>query len=388
MIIGRGQAARAIIAGIASLTCGHAVFAESAPRIPLGVGLTIVTAVHGSDGDYESIKTFVAADTLSLRLRYSSEAAVPGDILDEPSQYVQYRPHPSDPDQVIQMISVYRTVLRKDLESADHYVRLFTTPPAIPETVPGTTAVGTSARVLNEFKTRGAAELITYFEIVDPQPLLSASSPDGPQPFAGTLRRVESGDVSLPVIVNGKLVNLPAIHVRGQMLDVDAEFWFLDDPANPLTLRFNFDKDRLTVIRINFRGDAGTMATADAAGTGIEQSLATTGHAVVYGIYFSFNSDVIRSESEPVLKEIAALLSRHPDWRLHVDGHTDNVGGAVFNLALSTRRSAAVKKALVERYHITDARLATAGFGLSAPKATNDTLEGRALNRRVELSKD
>ena len=361
---------------------------QELPRIPLRVGLTIVTAAHESDGDYESIKTFISEDAKSLRLKYSSESAVPGDILNEPSQYVQYRPHPSNPDQVIEMVNVYRTVLRSDLKTSDHYVRMFPPPPAVPETVPGTTAVGISARLLNEIKSRGAAALTTYYAIFDPQPLSSADTADGPQPFVGTLARVEKGDVSLPVIVNGKLVTLPAVHVKGQMLDVDAEFWFLDDPDNPLALRYAFDKTRLNVIRINFPGDSATMAAADGLDSGIEQSLAKTGHADVYGIYFGFNSDVIRPESEPVLKEIAALMTKHPVWKLHVDGHTDNVGGADFNLALSTRRSAAVKKALVERYRIGAMRLVATGFGLSAPKATNDTLEGRALNRRVELSRE
>lgn len=85
-------------------------------------------------------------------------------------------------------------VLRDDLKSADHYLRLFPTPPAVPETVPGTTAVGISARVLNEFKARGAADLTTYYAIFDPQP------------FAGRLERVEKQDVGVAVIVNGKLV--------------------------------------------------------------------------------------------------------------------------------------------------------------------------------------
>jgi outer membrane protein OmpA-like peptidoglycan-associated protein len=372
---------------LAAALAGRA-YAQEVPRIPLRAGLTIVTAVHENDGDYESIKTFVSEDAISLRIKYSSESAVPGDILNEQDQYVQYRPHPSNPDLVIEMTNVYRTVLRSDLKTSDHYVRLFPPPPMVPETVPGTTAVGISARLLNEFKSRGAASLTTYYAIFAPQPLSSADTEDGPQPFEGTLTRVEKGDVGLPVIVNGKLVKLPAVHVKGQMLDIDAEFWFLDDPDNPLALRYAFDKVRLNVIRINFPGDGGAMTAADAPDSGIEQSLAKTGHADVYGIYFGFNSDVIRPESEPVLKEIAALMSKHPDWKLHVDGHTDNVGGADFNLALSTRRSAAVKKVLVERYHVGAIRLSPAGFGLSAPKTTNDTLEGRALNRRVELSKE
>ena len=59
-----------------------------------------------------------------------------------------------------------------------------------------------------------------------------------------------------------------------------------------------------------------------------------------------------------------------------------------YNLELSQRRSASVKKALVERYHVDPDRLSTAGYGDSAPIDTNDTLEGRARNRRVELTLD
>src|SRR5689334_7853266 len=196
MTITSSGAARLLVAGVASVVCASTRAADLVPRIPLNVGLTIVTAVHETDGDYESIKTFIAADTQSVRLAYSSEVAVPGDILNETSQYLQYRPHPTDPDQVIQMTHVTRTVLRKDLETSDHYVRLFPTPPAVGESVLGGTAVGTSARVLNAFKSRGAAELTTYYDITDAQPLVSVTAENGPQPFTGTLHRVEAGDVS------------------------------------------------------------------------------------------------------------------------------------------------------------------------------------------------
>jgi outer membrane protein OmpA-like peptidoglycan-associated protein len=80
------------------------------------------------------------------------------------------------------------------------------------------------------------------------------------------------------------------------------------------------------------------------------------------------------------------MMKREPAWKLNVTGHTDNVGGDASNLALSERRSASVKAALVAR-GIVAARLETGGSGASSPKATNSTLEGRAQNRRVELSR-
>ena len=128
----------------------------------------------------------------------------------------------------------------------------------------------------------------------------------------------------------------------------------------------------------------GEAPTGSGAGQ-LEQQLTEKRRAEVYSIYFSFNSDAIREESEPTLKDIAAVLTKHPDWTLSVEGHTDGVGGDQRNLDLSRRRAAAVKDALTKRYRIPANRLTTAGYGKSRPKDTNDTLEGRARNRREPL---
>ena len=105
----------------------------------------------------------------------------------------------------------------------------------------------------------------------------------------------------------------------------------------------------------------------------------------MYDIYFDFNSDRIREESEPTLQEIAAVLARHPAWKLGIEGHTDSIASDRFNLELSQRRAAAVRTALTGRFGIDGGRLTTAGYGESRPKDRNDTPEGRARNRRVEL---
>jgi outer membrane protein OmpA-like peptidoglycan-associated protein len=93
----------------------------------------------------------------------------------------------------------------------------------------------------------------------------------------------------------------------------------------------------------------------------------------------------LRPESEPVLREISDALKAHPEWKLIINGHTDNIGDDALNLDLSRRRAAAVRRALVEQYKIEDSRLSTNGFGASQPKESNDSDRGRALNRRVEL---
>ena len=78
-------------------------------------------------------------------------------------------------------------------------------------------------------------------------------------------------------------------------------------------------------------------------------------------------------------------MRRNPDWTLAVEGHTDNVASDAYNLELSGRRAAAVQAALGTRFGIGGARLTTSGMGESRPQDRNDTLEGRARNRRVEL---
>jgi OmpA family len=74
----------------------------------------------------------------------------------------------------------------------------------------------------------------------------------------------------------------------------------------------------------------------------------------------------------------------NPDWKLTVEGHTDSIGDDAYNLDLSKRRALAVKQALVAQYNIFADRLANDGFGASRRVESNDTLEGRARNRRVE----
>jgi OOP family OmpA-OmpF porin len=152
-----------------------------------------------------------------------------------------------------------------------------------------------------------------------------------------------------------------------------------DDPLNPLVLLFKFEGDafRIEVTKIEFPNQAKK----------IEQELAKNKKAVVYGIYFDFNSDKIKPESKQVLTEIADALKDNTDWKLTVDGHTDNIGGDAYNLDLSKRRSAAVKQALVTQYHVRPDRLSSTGSGVAGAIDTNDTIIGRSHNRRVELTR-
>jgi OOP family OmpA-OmpF porin len=116
----------------------------------------------------------------------------------------------------------------------------------------------------------------------------------------------------------------------------------------------------------------------------LQDGLTQNGHAEVSGIFFDFAKSEIKPESEPALGEVAKLLQGNPSLKVWVVGHTDNVGSAETNVALSNARAAAVVAALTKR-GINPARLLPHGAGPYAPVATNATEDGRAKNRRVEL---
>jgi outer membrane protein OmpA-like peptidoglycan-associated protein len=124
-----------------------------------------------------------------------------------------------------------------------------------------------------------------------------------------------------------------------------------------------------------------------AGGKKLYDALSTTGRVSTQGIYFDTGSDRIRPESSPTLKEIGTMLKEHPELKLTIEGHTDNVGSAASNQALSEKRAAAVRQALVDSYQVDGARLQAKGLGQAKPAASNDTPEGRQSNRRVELVK-
>jgi OmpA-OmpF porin, OOP family len=127
------------------------------------------------------------------------------------------------------------------------------------------------------------------------------------------------------------------------------------------------------------------MVTVDAAT--MAKDVATTGHVALYGIYFDTDKTDIKAESAPTIEEIAKFLKQDAKVQLYVVGHTDNVGQYAYNMGLSERRAASVVKELTTKHGIAGARLKPAGAGPLAPVAPNDTDEGRAKNRRVELVK-
>ncbi len=371
--------------GILLASCAVVAVSSSAlsqPKVPLCPGLTVVTAISQPEGDYESIKTITGVDAAGIHVTYSNE---------------------QPPEQVgggfrIRKINTSRVVRTADLANAKLYEETFGY--NVPLEVPGTTALGASRAVLYALKTKGEAEL-GMFDLPSAA-LPSASklltdSRQHPNIFDYSenykLRRVESSPVMVSLIVNDAKALLPAIHATGRSEDYSykAEFFFLDDESNPLALKWRLgigaaagakaggDRNTLQIVKISYRCNAESLVQR------LERALAETGHADVYDIYFDFNSDEIREESEPTLRDIAEIMRRHPDWKLSIAGHTDAIGGDASNLDLSKRRAASVKTSLASRFGVNAGRLTTTGYGKSRPLDTNDTEEGRARNRRVEL---
>jgi OmpA-OmpF porin, OOP family len=162
--------------------------------------------------------------------------------------------------------------------------------------------------------------------------------------------------------------------VNGKISHDGHEIWFQAEKGN--------GKIWLRVVEI-----AGMAQHVQADAAAFANDIRQTGHVAVYGIYFDSGKASIKPESTQALSEIAKLLKSDPALKLHVVGHTDNTGTVEGNITLSQERANAVQQALCRDYGIAQARLRTFGCALFAPVASNDSEEGRAKNRRVELVK-
>lgn len=353
-----------LVFAVALLTGAPGRAADLQEKIPLVEGLTIVTAIAETRGDYESIKTVAAVTDSEVQVAYAAELRNG------------------------RKVQAVRRVLRADMLAAREYRPEFMHEEN--RAYPGTTALGTSRDVLRELQAAGQAVFTGQ-----------TRTSGGVRRVKGTLTR--AGIVKYPVLVNGARVELEAVHAKGDFERETGEFWFLNDPDNPLMLRFHFVEKKSEIIAKMEEASKGKLKiplreygldvvriaypVGETVPSAIEKQLEDEGRAEVYGIYFDFDSATLKPESTPVLKEIAALMAKNASWKLDVEGHTDNIGTAARNLALSKERAEAVKHALVTEYGIAAARLTPAGFGASRPRESNDTLAGRARNRRVELVK-
>jgi outer membrane protein OmpA-like peptidoglycan-associated protein len=111
------------------------------------------------------------------------------------------------------------------------------------------------------------------------------------------------------------------------------------------------------------------------------------GKVALYGILFDIGKADIKPESAPALAQVVDYLNANPKVMIHIVGHTDNAGTLASNTTLSKARAESIKNYLTTTAKITEGRLSTAGVASLCPVSTNDTEEGRRLNRRVEIVK-
>ena len=243
----------------------------------------------------------------------------------------------------------------------------------MPLVMPDTTTLGTSAAILEQLRSTGSApSSIIYdaalnrvdgqFTLVDPKATFS----------------VQLGD---------QVVDVPAITAtgtfKGRSKSATGTFTFLNNKNNPVLLEYS----------IQFTGEATprteriVRAVPGKALQGeMQQALATIGMYRTYGIHFDFDKATIRAESQGLINDMATTLKNNPLWTLRITGFTDSIGKPAYNQKLSLARANSLKAALV-KLGISPARLDTAGAGAANPIGSNKTLQGRALNRRVELQR-
>ncbi|MGA3404018.1 MAG: OmpA family protein, partial [Acetobacteraceae bacterium] len=130
-----------------------------------------------------------------------------------------------------------------------------------------------------------------------------------------------------------------------------------------------------------------TIIVADATidQTKLAADLRSQCHLALTGVLFDFDKATLKPESDAVLQQVAALMSRDGNLRLEVQGHTDSIGSDTYNQPLSEARARSVVVWLTQR-GLAPNRLTARGYGKTRPIASNDTDAGRAQNRRVEIA--
>ncbi len=137
------------------------------------------------------------------------------------------------------------------------------------------------------------------------------------------------------------------------------------------------DKDRCPTV-------PGIAANKGCPEVKIDNSVKELFKKAMTGIQFESGKDVIKKTSYPILDNVVKVLQDNPKWDIEVQGHTDNVGKAESNKALSQKRAEAVDNYLISK-GIEAKRLTAKGFGQDMPIADNKTPAGRAMNRRVQF---
>ena len=230
--------------------------------VPLRPGLTVVTAIAQFGGDYESIKQIQQVSASGVHLSYRA------DNVANPMEGLQKSTGDTAPKSG-GSVTASRTVRTQDLQTAHDYMEWFGS--SQPEVTPGSTAISVSREVLAELKGKGETQF--SFRVGGLKgmagsllgalgQLAGGGTPGASQGTrnladAGkaecTLKRVDSGLTSFPVLLNDQRISLPAVHAQCNTDDGLNDFYFLDDLANPLVLAWKLGaSDTLQVVKISY----------------------------------------------------------------------------------------------------------------------------------------
>jgi OmpA-OmpF porin, OOP family len=127
------------------------------------------------------------------------------------------------------------------------------------------------------------------------------------------------------------------------------------------------------------------MKKAPEAASEMEQKIMEKGRATL-NVEFDTGKSVVKQKYYKEIGSVADVLKNHPEIKIVIEGHTDNVGGKKYNLRLSQKRADAIKQVMIKKFGIEASRLTAKGYGFSRPIASNATKEGKQKNRRVEAA--
>ncbi len=376
-----------------ALGAGSAEAQAPAGRIPLGTGATIVQTLSTPTAERESVHLVRLASDSGLHYEWRlEEVHTTGDTLRQEYRYFEAW---SD------VAGAHRLRGYHDVEA--------------PEAHPGYTMHALS-RAMYRRMLEGKPDSFQIMSVAAVpgsgmlRSLGMAGGRQAPVRWRGTIAPVDRKAVPFPVLLNGRRVQLRALHLRADLRARQGrwqpEFWVVADSSYPLIVKwigaFEEPGNVLQTTRIDLPlaavpaenatvGEGGLLAGREGAGAGaaaLERELSSSCRVELPGIYFAFNSAHLAPASDRAIAAIAGILARHPDWTATLEGHTDSIGSAAANRELSEKRVAAVRARLVERHKVDAARLKVAGLGASRPREPNSTIEGRARNRRVELVRE
>jgi outer membrane protein OmpA-like peptidoglycan-associated protein len=192
---------------------------------------------------------------------------------------------------------------------------------------------------------------------------------------AGNLQIVRNFEAAVKKAGGKVLYFDESVHQESLQLNKDGKEFWIEVQADPSWGQGSY---KLVILE---KGELKQEISAN----DLLDALNAAGHVAVY-INFDSGKATLKSDAQPVIEQITALLKDNPDLKLSIEGHTDNAGKREDNQRLSESRAKAVVAALTKQ-GIAAARLSAQGFGPDKPVADNATEEGKAKNRRVELVK-